>query len=300
MPAGPYPTQAQFLEQKARIDNLEQTSGGGGGGGYSETLVFGNTDPASPTGDVLPTRGLEFEASVTGTVNAIRFWARLAPSSPRPSWQLDAQLIINDAFKASVPVRLTRGRWAELTVRIPERTITGGDRVGVVLQSPQELPELLGRYVEAGNENRALGYGQLNGYIDGLSVSAPITYQRTPHANTGETYPVLHLLQVTGIPDLLPHDRFRQVTGTGDVWNLVDARMADQGLPAVEAVLDGQSYRAVLWPDDPTGVDPTGAYVPWLPTIAAVGARRMAWVDGQLIVRDPYGTAYIATLTPAE
>jgi hypothetical protein len=273
--------------------------GGGSGSSYSETVLFGNPTPPSPTGDAIQTRGLEFVASVSGTVNAVRFWARLEAGSTRRTAELNAELIVNDDFRSSVPVTVARGRWTQVTAPLVTPVpIVSGDRVGVVLQSLQELPELLSAYVEANDDYYALGYGQLNGYIDNLSVSEPITYTRTPDGDTGGSYPALQLLTTSGIAPTLPHGTYPAVTGTAGAWALVDSRPADGAVPAVQALYDGRIYRAPLWPDAPSGTDPHGAYVPQVADYTTLRPREWAWWQGNLVVCDPGGTTYTLTLTP--
>lgn len=263
---------------------------GPGGSSYSETVLFGNPTPPSPGGDAIQTRGLEFVASVGGTVNAVRCWARLEAGSSRRTAELNAEIIINDHFRSSVPVTLARGRWAQVTAPLATPVpIAAGDRVGVVLQSLQELPELLSTYVEANDDYYALGYGQLNGYIDNLSVSEPITYVRTPDGDTGGSYPALQLLTTSGTAPTLPHARYPAVTGTAGAWALVDSRPADGAVPAVQALHDGRIYRAPLWPDAPSGDDPDGLYLPQVPAGTTLLPRRLAWRGGQVIATDATG-----------
>ncbi|WP_155300967.1 hypothetical protein [Deinococcus kurensis] len=286
-------------EFSGRYADLTGAPDGGVGGGYSETVLFGPPLPPLPTGDAIPTRGLEFVAGTPGTVNAVRFWARLEAASTRPTWELNAELIVNDQFRSSVPVTLTRGRWTQVTAPLSAPVpIETGDRIGVVLQSPQEVPELLGTYIEAGDDYYALGYAALNGYIDNLSVSEPITYVRTPDADTGGTYPAAQLLTTTGTPPGLPHAPYPTLTGTAGAWALVDGRPASGSVPAVQALYDGRIYRAPLWPDAPSGNDPHGAYVPRVADYTTLRPREWAWWNGNLVVCDPSGATYTLTLTP--
>ncbi|AWT34590.1 hypothetical protein DM785_02735 [Deinococcus actinosclerus] len=286
-------------EFSGRYSDLDGAPDGGAGGGYSETVLFGPPLPPLPTGDAIPTRGLEFVAGTPGTVNAVRFWARLEAASTRPTWDLNAELIVNDQFKSSVPVTLTRGRWTQVTALLTTPVpIETGDRIGVVLQSPQEVPELLGTYIEAGDDYYALGYAALNGYIDNLSVTEPITYVRTPDGDTGGTYPAAQLLTTTGTPPGLPHAPYPTLTGTGGAWALVDGRPTSGSLPAVQALYDGRVYRAPLWPDAPSGNDPHGAYVPRVANYTTLRPREWAWWNGNLVVCDPSGATYTLTLTP--
>ncbi|AWT34502.1 hypothetical protein DM785_02285 [Deinococcus actinosclerus] len=277
-------------EFSGRYADLTGAPDGSAGGGYSETVLFGPPLPPLPSGDAIPTRGLEFVAGTPGTVNAVRFWARLEAASTRPTWELNAELIVNDQFKSSVPVTLTRGRWTQVTALLTTPVpIETGDRIGVVLQSPQEVPELLGTYIEAGDDSYALGYAALNGYIDNLSVTEPITYVRTPDGDTGGTYPAAQLLTTTGTPPSLPHAPYPTLTGTGGAWALVDSRPGDGGLPAVQALYDGRIYRAPLWPDAPSGNDPHGLYLPQVAAGTTLPPRRLAWRGGQVIATDASG-----------
>lgn len=308
MAAGPYPTKAQFLAQTARIDALEQNPGGGGG--YSEIMRLGMPFAPSPTGDVIDAIGFEFVSALSTTVTAVRLWARLPDDAANDQVEANVRLIVNDDDLSNIPITVRKGAFAEVTAYLAGPvTIAADDRVGVVLQNsaPGGSPHLLGGYTEAGGEYYGIGYQELTGYLTNVSVSEPLSYVRVAHADTGDTYPALQLLSTTGTPQLLPHATFRRTFGTPDGaqpagWTLRDGRTSWGTLPAVVDEFEGRLYEAPLWPVDPatTAKDPFGTYVPVVTSADQIGRRRMAWVNGQLMVTDAQGNPSVVMFATPE